>query len=54
MKRRKRNSNRSRVFEIALLGEREDMERWRAWKFCVEELQSFDAFVRLKAAFSKH
>ena len=24
------------------------MERWRAWKFRVEELQSFSAFVRLK------
>ena len=30
------------------------MERWRKWKFCLGELQSFNAFVMLKATFSKH
>ena len=47
MKKRKTSNNRSRVFEIALEGGRE-------WKFCLGELQSFDAFVMLKATFSKH
>ena len=42
-----KSNNRIRVFEIALEGGRE-------WKFCLVELQSFNAFVMLKAAFSKH
>ena len=42
-----KSNNRIRVFEIALEGGRE-------WKFCLGELQSFNAFVMLKAAFSKH
>ena len=30
------------------------MERWREWEFCLRELQSFNAFVMLKATFNKH
>ena len=33
---------------------RERMKMWRKWKFCLEDLQSFNAFIMLKAAFSKH
>ena len=42
-----KSNNRIRVFEIALEGGRE-------WKFCLGELQSFNAFVIVKATFSKH
>ena len=44
MKKTKTSNNRSRIFEIALEGERE----------CLGELQSFNAFVMIKATFSKH
>ena len=54
MKKRKTSNNRSRVFEIALEGGREGMEKWKEWKFYLGELQSFNAFVMLKATFSKH
>ena len=47
VKKRKTSNKRSRVFEIALEGGRE-------WKFCLGEIQLFDAFVMLKATFSKH
>ena len=47
VKKRKTSINRKSVFEIALKGGRE-------WKFCMEELQLFTAFVMLKATFSKH
>ena len=47
VKRRKTSNNRSRVFKIALEGRRE-------WKFFLGELQSFNAFVMLKATFSKY
>ena len=36
------------------IGGREEVERWREWKFCLGELQSVDTFVMLKATFSKH
>ena len=54
MKKRKTSNNRSRVFEIALEGGREGTERWREWKLCLRELQSFDVFVMLNATSSKH
>ena len=54
MEKRKTSNNRSKVFEIALEGGRKEVERWREWKFCLGELESFNAFVMLKATFSKH
>ena len=30
------------------------MERWKEWKFCLGELQAFNAFVMLQGRFSKH
>ena len=35
------------------IGRREGMERWIEWKFVLGEVQSCNAFVMLKATFSK-
>ena len=52
MKGRKTSNNRSKV-QNSIVG-REWMERWREWKFSLGDLRLLNAFLMLKATFSKH
>ena len=54
VKKRKTSNNRSRVFEIALEGGREWKGGRGESKLWLGEIEIFDAFVMLKATFSKH